>query len=143
MAGMYDGGQINLLWGVLAKDPMIKKFGDRTKASFSFPIKKTYTSNGEKKSKTFWVNAEVWGRDAEFVEKNVTKGCTVHVEGEWDQREWTKADQTKDKLLVFNVTKFQVLAYAKPKAPNPDEMPERQPSASRPTSYDEMPPDDF
>lgn len=70
------------LIGFLGKDPEIKNFGERKRASFSIATTDSYKNpKGEKVEDTQWHNVVTWGKLAEVVEKYLKKGQEVAIEG--------------------------------------------------------------
>lgn len=70
------------LIGFLGKDPEIKNFGERKRASFSIATTDSYKNpKGEKVEDTQWHNVVTWGKLAEIVEKYLKKGQEVAIEG--------------------------------------------------------------
>lgn len=90
MAG--DLNQVTLI-GRLGKDPEIKSFdsGDKV-ANFSIATSEAWKdkSSGEKKERTEWTNVVVWGPLADVVEKYVSKGDKIFVQGKLQTRKWEK-----------------------------------------------------
>ena len=70
------------LIGRLGKDPEVKSFNDRKKATFSIATSDTYKNQkGEKVEDTQWHNVLIWGSLANIAEKYLKKGNEVAVEG--------------------------------------------------------------
>lgn len=70
------------LIGHLGKDPEVKEFNDRKKASFSLATTDNYKNQkGEKVADTQWHNVVIWGKLAGVAEKYLKKGNEVAVEG--------------------------------------------------------------
>lgn len=70
------------LIGRLGKDPEVKTFGDKKKASFSIATSDSYkNAKGEKVEDTQWHNVVIWGKLAGVAEKYLKKGQEVAVEG--------------------------------------------------------------
>lgn len=70
------------LIGRLGKDPEVKVFNDKKKASFSVATSDSYKNQkGEKIEETQWHNVVIWGKLAEIAEKYLKKGAEVAVEG--------------------------------------------------------------
>ena len=74
--------------GNLAKDPIIRatKTG-KAVASFSVGVSKRITkTNGDILDLTDWVNVTAWGKLAEAVGNELTKGSYVFIEGRYSTR---------------------------------------------------------
>ena len=70
------------LIGWLGKDPEVKQYNDRKKASFSIATTDSYKNQkGEKVEDTQWHNVVIWGKLAGIAEKYLKKGTEVCVEG--------------------------------------------------------------
>lgn len=71
------------LVGNLGKKPEIKHFeSGKSLAKFSLATSYHYTNKaGEKVQDTQWHNIVVWGKEVEFVEKNLDKGMEVMIKG--------------------------------------------------------------
>ena len=70
------------LIGRLGKDPEVKTFSNRKKATFSIATTDAYKNQkGEKVEDTQWHNIVIWGKLADVVEKYLSKGQEVAVEG--------------------------------------------------------------
>jgi len=81
-----------ILVGNLGKDPEVRHLeGGSTVASFSLATSESYTDRrtNEKITQTEWHNVVAWRKTAEFVEKYLSKGRQVYVEGKLKTRNWT------------------------------------------------------
>ncbi|MBI1305264.1 MAG: single-stranded DNA-binding protein [Bacteroidetes bacterium] len=85
------------LMGNLGGDPEIKEFGKGKKlAKFSLATSETYrNSEGEQVTETQWHNLVAWGKTAEIVERYLTKGQEISIEGKLTNRSWDDKDGTK------------------------------------------------
>nr|DAF53358.1 MAG TPA: Single strand binding protein [Siphoviridae sp. ctkyE7] len=80
--------------GNLAKDPTIRatKTG-KAVASFSVGVSKRITkTNGDILDLTDWVNVTAWGKLAEAVGNELTKGSYVFIEGRYSTRSYDTPD---------------------------------------------------
>ena len=80
--------------GNLAKDPVIRvtKTG-KAVASFSVGVSKKITkANGDTLDLTDWVNVTAWGKLAEAVGNELTKGSYVFIEGRYATRSYDTPD---------------------------------------------------
>jgi single-strand DNA-binding protein len=79
------------LTGNLGKDPEIKIFENGGKlAKFSMATKEEYTTRGgEKTLDTQWHFVTAWGKIAERIEAELTKGSFVSIEGRLVTRNYT------------------------------------------------------
>lgn len=85
--------------GNIGSDPEIKDVNGTKVANFSIAVNENYNkSNGEKVEKTHWYRVEAWdgsngkGLVSNVIEKYVTKGTTVFVQGMPIIEEYTDKD---------------------------------------------------
>jgi single-strand DNA-binding protein len=84
------------LIGRLGKDPDVKEFSGKKKASFSIATTDSYKNQkGEKVEDTQWHNIVIWGKLAGVAEKYLKKGQEVVVEGRLVHRAYEKAGEKK------------------------------------------------
>ena len=85
------------LTGNLGKDPEIKNLdGGGKLAKFSMATKDEYTTRGgDKASDTQWHFITAWGKIAERIEKELSKGSFVSVEGRLVTRNYTDKNGQK------------------------------------------------
>ena len=85
------------LIGNLGNDPeIIALESGRKLAKFSLATNESYKDvNGEKQTKTDWHNIVAWGKTAEIIEKYVTKGKEVAVEGKLTTRSYETKEGEK------------------------------------------------
>ena len=77
------------LIGRLGKDPEVKTYGDKKKATFSIATSDSYkNAKGEKVEDTQWHNVVIWGKLAGVAEKYLKKGQEVAVEGKLVHRNY-------------------------------------------------------
>ena len=86
-----------MLIGRLGKDPELK-FIQSGAAVCQFPLatseKWNDKSTGQQKEKTEWHNIVAWGKQAETLEKYLSKGSQVYIEGSLQTRNYDKDGQT-------------------------------------------------
>lgn len=85
------------LIGHVGNDPEIKNFeGDRKLANLTLATNETYRNDqGEKVVETQWHKVVAWGKSAELIEKFVTKGKEIAVEGKLVHRSYDDKDGQK------------------------------------------------
>ncbi|MEQ8560395.1 MAG: single-stranded DNA-binding protein [Cyclobacteriaceae bacterium] len=83
--------------GNLGNDPEVRTFDSGKKlATFTVATNETFTNNkGEKVTDTQWHNVAVWGKQAENVEKILSKGSFVAVTGKLINRSYEKDGETR------------------------------------------------
>jgi single-strand DNA-binding protein len=63
-------------------------------ANFSIAVDESFKNkDGQKVEKTEWVRIVVWGKQAEFVGKYLSKGRLVYIEGKLETRKYEKDGQ--------------------------------------------------
>ncbi|AJR02957.1 single-stranded DNA-binding protein [Siansivirga zeaxanthinifaciens] len=85
------------LIGNLGNDPeIINLESGKTLAKFTIATNESYKNNkGEKITDTQWHNVVAWGKTAEIIEKYVTKGKEIAIEGKLTSRSYDDKDGNK------------------------------------------------
>ena len=97
------------LVGFVGQDPEIREVGDKIVATVSIAsTRKWRGKDGEMKEKTSWFRCEVWGKQAEVVQKYVKKGSLLGVVGEMEIDEYEK-DGEKKKAFKVRVVKVKLM----------------------------------
>lgn len=93
--------------GNLGKDPVIRHLESGTVvAKFSVAATEKFKNRkGELQETTEWFNCEAWGRQGEIIEKYLTKGSRVYVEGKQKTEKYEKdgVERRITKLVVFKL----------------------------------------
>jgi single-strand DNA-binding protein len=91
------------LIGKAGNDPEIKSFdNDRKLASLSLATNEIYRNDkGDKVEETQWHKIAAWGKTAEIIEKYVTKGKEIAVEGKLVHRSFD--DKNGEKRYVTEI----------------------------------------
>ena len=77
------------LIGRVGAAPEIKRFEDKVRAVFSIAVNEVYyNEKSERVETTYWHSVIYWGKIAEVVEKFVTKGKEVAIEGKLVNRNY-------------------------------------------------------
>jgi single-strand DNA-binding protein len=98
------------LIGRLGKDPEVKTFGEKMKASFSIATSDAYKNQkGEKVQDTQWHNVVIWGKLAGIAEKYLKKGSEVAVEGKLVHRVYETSAGEKRYITEINVNDLVML----------------------------------
>jgi single-strand DNA-binding protein len=98
------------LIGRLGKDPEVKVYGDKKKATFSIATTDSYKNQkGEKVEDTQWHNLVVWGSLAGVAEKFLKKGQEVCVEGKLVHRNY-ESNGEKKYFTEINVNDLLMLS---------------------------------
>lgn len=100
------------LIGSLGKDPEVKTFDNGKKlARFSIATNENYkNAQGEKVTETTWHNVVAWGKLTDIIEKYVSKGDRICLEGKLTNNHYTDKDGNKryaveivaNELLMLN-----------------------------------------
>lgn len=103
------------LIGRLGKDPEIKTYNERKRATFSLATTDVYKNQkGEKVEDTQWHNVVIWGKLAGVVEKYVKKGDEIAVEGKLVHRVY-ESNGDKKYLTEVDVNDMLMLGGKKEK----------------------------
>jgi len=99
------------LIGNLGQNPEIKTLeGGKKLAKFTVATNETYrNANGEKVTETQWHNLVAWGKLAEIIEKYITKGSEIAVEGKLTYRSYNDKDGNKKYFTEIQVNELLML----------------------------------
>ena len=98
------------LIGRLGKDPEVKEFGEKKRASFSIATSDSYKNQqGEKIEDTQWHNIVIWGKLAGVAEKYLRKGAEVAIEGKLVHRIYETDKGEKKFFTEINVNDLVML----------------------------------
>ena len=97
------------LIGNTGNDPEIVNLDNGVKvAKLSIATGETYKNDkGEKVTDTQWHNVVAWGKTAELIEKYVTKGKEIAIEGKLSHKSYE--DKNGDKRYITEVVANEVL----------------------------------
>lgn len=101
------------LIGHVGNDPEIKTFdGGKKLASLTLATNESYKNDkGEKVEETQWHKLAAWGKTAEIIEKYVTKGKEIAIEGKLTHRSYDA--KNGEKRYVTEVVVNDVLLLGK------------------------------
>ena len=101
------------LIGHVGQEPEIKTFGEGKKvANITLATNESYTNaKGEKVEDTQWHKVKAWGKVADIIEKYVTKGKEICVEGKLTHRSYD--DKDGNKRYVTEVVVNDILLLGK------------------------------
>ena len=101
------------LIGHVGNDPEIKSFdGGKKLVNFTLATNESYKNDkGEKVEETQWHKLVAWGKTAEIIEKYVTKGKEIAVEGKLTHRSYD--DKNGEKRYVTEVVVTEVMLLGK------------------------------
>jgi len=103
------------LIGRLGADPEVKSGAGYGKlAKFNLATDETYkNAKGEKVKETQWHSLIAWGKTAEIVEKYLTKGIEVVVEGKLLNRNYTDKNDVKRYVTEIVVSELVIVSPKK------------------------------
>lgn len=97
-----------ILLGDLTRNPELRETnGGTTVCMFGLVMDRYYTSNGENRVETTFLDITTYGRTADAVARYTHKGSTVLVEGRLHLDQWETRDnppQKRSKLIVIGET---------------------------------------
>ena len=101
------------LIGHVGQDPDVKSLeGGKKLANISIATNEVYyKENGDKVEKTEWHRVTAWGKTAEIIEKYVTKGKEIAIEGKLTHRSYDDKDGVK--RFITEVVANEVLLLGK------------------------------
>ncbi len=101
------------LIGNLGNDPeIINLESGKILAKFNIATNESYTNNkGEKITDTQWHHVVAWGKTAQIIEKYVTKGKEVAIEGKLTSRSYD--DKAGNKRYITEVVCNELLMLGK------------------------------
>ena len=101
------------LIGHVGQDPEIKNIeGGKKVANFTIATNDSYKNDkGEKVEQTEWHKVVAWGKTAEIIEKYVTKGKEIAIEGKLTHRSYD--DKNGEKRYITEVVANDLLLLGK------------------------------
>ena len=101
------------LIGHVGNDPEIKNLeGGKKVANLTIATNDSYKNEkGEKVEQTEWHKVVAWGKIAEIIEKYVTKGKEIAIEGKLTHRSYE--DKTGEKRYITEVVANDILLLGK------------------------------
>lgn len=100
------------LIGHVGNDPEVKTFEGGKVANLNIATNENYTNaKGEKVEHTEWHRLTAWGKTAEIIEKFVTKGKEIAIEGKLSTRSYD--DKEGNKRYITEVIISDVLLLGK------------------------------
>ena len=101
-----------ILFGRLTRDPQLSYTPSQTAiVEFGLAINRNWTGkDGQKKEETCFVNCKSFGKQAETINKYLTKGRPVFIEGRLSFSSWEAQDGSKRSKLEVVVENFQFIS---------------------------------
>ena len=99
------------LIGHVGQDPEIKTLeGGKKLANITIATNEVYyKENGDKVEQTEWHRVAAWGKTADIIEKYVTKGKEIAIEGKLTTRSYDDKDGTKKYVTEVVVNELLLL----------------------------------
>lgn len=99
------------LIGNVGNDPEVKSFeGGKKVANLTLATNESYRNEkGEKVEQTEWHRVVAWGKTAEIVEKYVTKGKEIAIEGKLTHRSYD--DKNGEKRYITEVVVNEITLF--------------------------------
>jgi single-strand DNA-binding protein len=101
------------LIGHLGNDPEIKNLdGGKKVANITIATNEVYyKENGDKVEQTEWHKVVAWGKTAELIEKYVTKGREIAIDGKLTHRSYE--DKNGEKRYISEVVASEIILFGK------------------------------
>jgi single-strand DNA-binding protein len=101
------------LIGNVGNDPIIKSLeGGRKVANLNIATKDSYKNDkGERVDQTEWHPLVAWGKTAEIIEKYVTKGKQIAIDGKLTHRSYD--DKNGEKRYITEVVVSEIMLLGK------------------------------
>ena len=98
------------LIGHVGQEPEIKNLENGKLANLSIATNENYTNaKGEKVEQTEWHRITAWGKTAEIIEKYVSKGKEIAIEGKLSHRSYEDKDGIKRYVTEIVATEILLL----------------------------------
>lgn len=98
------------LIGRVGQDANIRTVGDQKVASFNLATSEKYKGkDGNVVEQTEWHSITIWGKLAEVVEKYVTKGTQLYIEGKLKTEKYTDSTGTEKYVTRIIANTMQLL----------------------------------
>lgn len=135
------------LLGQVGRDPEVKEIGGAKYATFSLATSESYKDkNGERQTNTEWHTIVCWRNTAEVVERYVTKGMQLYVEGQLRTRSWEDSEGKKRYVTEIVAKEVQFVGKKENSEPRTQSQPTYQNnygSTPMPMDDGDMPSDDL
>ncbi|PVU85026.1 hypothetical protein BB559_007240 [Furculomyces boomerangus] len=104
-----------ILIGNVGRDPDVRVFGDNKKvASFSLATSYSYKdAEGNILQKTNWHQVSAFSKLAELIEKIVSKGALVYIEGRIDYKQYTNKEGVEVNTTEIVADQLRMFKYPK------------------------------
>lgn len=123
--------------GHLGKDAIINNVSGKQVINFSIAHTEKFTTNGEQKEKTIWVECAYWSDSK--VGPYLKKGVQAYVEGTPEVRTYPKNDGSTGASLSLRVFSVQLLGGNQSAPPVEQQVASTPQSAPTPAGNDDLP----
>src|SRR3972149_10623635 len=129
-----------ILVGNLTKDPELKYTpSGQPVSTIRVATNRTWiTKTGEKKSEAEYHSVVLWGKLAESVSKNLSKGRKILVEGRLRTRNWQAPDGTKRYATEIVAENIRFLDRGPARETNSQQVPPEDPAQEKPSIVEEI-----
>jgi len=102
-----------MLMGRLTRDPEQRFIpSGQAVVGLGLAVNRQFTTNGEKREETTFVDIEAWGQQGELIHRYLKKGSPIFIEGRLRLDSWeTKEGEKRSKLKIV-LERFQFLGSA-------------------------------
>ena len=98
------------LIGHVGQEPEVKTVNDKKVANVTLATNDSYTNDkGERVEQTEWHRITAWGKTAEIIEKYVSKGKEIAIEGKLSYRNYDDKDGIKRYVTEIIATEILLL----------------------------------
>lgn len=98
------------LIGHVGNDPEVKTFDGNKVANLTLATNENYTNaKGEKVENTEWHRITAWGKSAEIIEKFVSKGKEIAIEGKLSHRSYDDKEGNKRYIAEVVISDIMLL----------------------------------
>ncbi len=121
-----------MLAGNLTREPQLSYLPSQTAVvDFGLAVNRKWKSkNGEDREEACFVDCRAFGRTAENINKYLSKGAPLFVEGRLTFDSWTAQDGRKCSKHRITVESFQFVGTTKAEPAQPQSPPQRQANTS-------------
>ena len=113
------------LMGNLTRDPELRYTPSGTAVcEFGLAVNRTYTTGGEQRQETCFVDVKMWGRRGVVISEYFTKGRPIFIEGRLEFDTWETPDGRRSRLRVV-AENFEFIGGRGPAAQGERGAPER------------------
>lgn len=127
--------------GRITSDPMYQTRGDTHVLKTRIANDRYYRSNGETIQKANFFNVTMFGKQAEFMAKHLTKGRKILVEGRLENDNWTdESGNTRyNERIVADSVEFEDYKKKDESARNEELSIDREPNKQEALKEDDLP----